>query len=379
LFFGLCLALHRIKGIENKGQSMANRVKTYTVNFTVAGRKSTRVKKILADLGAEQIKVQARPFGHVALARESEDPKTRAVLLQEAASGELSLLEARVLGLLASTETASFHTLQKVVGSAVEVGAALKRLASIGLVERVKLGVYRRVHVDTLVDEIGGRNAKKLRESVARSVGQTEEKAREVWEKLSPRDARLLSSIPPKGPCFATDACALAGIKASRSSFIERLKLKGLIRAFGPPRTQHIELTEAGAKHPQYEARAKKAPVDFGIDRHPQLALDALMIMAGLQEAVAVEVNAVYKRLRPEDRGGAVKMAYLEKQGWVRQVKQPGSARPIYQLTKVGAEFASRTETDLPSAYGIRRLLQQALDVGATAGPRASAGVSATV
>jgi hypothetical protein len=74
-----------------------------------------------------------------------------------------------------------------------------------------------------------------------------------------------------------------------------------------------------------------------------------------------------------------VKMAYLEKQGWVRQVKQPGSARPIYQLTKVGGEFASRTDTDLPSAYGIRRLLQQALDVGATAGPRASASVSATV
>ena len=71
-------------------------------------------------------------------------------------------------------------------------------------------------------------------------------------------------------------------------------------------------------------------------------------------------------------------MAYLEKQGWVRQVKQPGSARPIYQLTKVGAEFASRSETDLPSAYGIRRLLQQALDVGATSGPRASAGMAVT-
>jgi predicted transcriptional regulator len=342
------------------------KIKTYNVSFNVAGRKSTRVKKILAELGAEQIKVQAKPSSALSGKGEGDDPKTRASLLQDTVQGELTITETRILGLLNTTDEVSFHTLSKVVGSTSEIARAMKRLTGLGLVQRAKLGVYRRVAAEDVAEELGagGRNAKKLRATVTKAVEDVEAVAREVWEKLSSRDARLLSSIPTEGPCYASDACALAGIKTSRSSYVERLRLKGLVQTFGPPRTQQLELTPAGRAHPQFVAKLKKAPVDFGVERHPEPVRDALVVMGALEEAVATEVNKIYRQLRPKDPAGAVKMAYLEKQVWVRQVKQPGSARPIYKVTPVGADIARRAAelADLPSPYRIRTMLQQLLD-----------------
>ncbi len=188
---------------------------------------------------------------------------------------------------------------------------------------------------------------------------------------LPPFAAAALSAIPSGGAARITDIRRVLMRPSSAPSAIARLRKLGLVRIEGSQNRRIISLTEAGRRHPQYDALAPKAERLATLDGAVELAAGVLAVMAHASTVRASELVT----LRPAVLGNLrfdFPIWRLVKRGLAERVEDTRGRNRLYRLTAQGRAYAEELQREaiVPSGAEIRAFVARFLGTASAAASR---------